>query len=179
MGKSPEAAIFLLKAPVLPAASRAYTLDGGESYEKQQHRKPLLHESGGVRRDRPAAAGDRRGGRRRRGLRPRAAGAGTRAGHPDARDPRRAGTDRPAGAGAAAGSRAGTRVGTGTRTHLHPAGLLRRGGGRDPDCRSLQLHAGQADAAPAAEQPRFSAGRADRPDRPYAFERGLYHGGRI
>ena len=60
-----------------------------------------------------------------------------------------------------------------------PAGLLRRGGGRDPDCRSLQLHAGQADAAPAAEQPRFSAGRADRPDRPYAFERGLYHGGRI
>ena len=64
-------------------------------------------------------------------------------------------------------------------THLHPAGLLRRGGGRDPDRRSLQLHAGQADAAPAAEQPRFSAGRADRPDRPYAFERGLYHGGRI
>ena len=92
MGKSPEAAIFLPKAPVLPAASRAYTLDGGEAYEKQQHRKPLLHESGGVRRDRPAAAGDRRGGRRRRGLRPRAAGAGTRAGHPDARDPRRAGT---------------------------------------------------------------------------------------
>ena len=73
MGKSPEAAIFLPKAPVLPAASRAYTLDGGEAYEKQQHRKPLLHESGGVRRDRPAAAGDRRGGRRRRGLRPRAA----------------------------------------------------------------------------------------------------------
>lgn len=69
MGKSPEAAIFLPKAPVLPAASRAYTLDGGEAYEKQQHRKPLLHESGGVRRDRPAAAGDRRGGRRRRGLR--------------------------------------------------------------------------------------------------------------
>ena len=40
-------------------------------------------------------------------------------------------------------------------------------------------NAGQAGAAPAAEQPRFSAGRADRPDRPYAFERGLYHGGRI
>lgn len=33
MGKSPEAAIFLPKAPVLPAASRAYTLDGGEAYE--------------------------------------------------------------------------------------------------------------------------------------------------
>ena len=63
MGKSPEAAIFLPKAPVLPAASRAYTLDGGEAYEKQQHRKPLLHESGGVRRDRPAAAVDEAFGR--------------------------------------------------------------------------------------------------------------------